>query len=197
MSDRRQRVLDAAIELFDERGYVGATADDIAARAGVTKRTLYRYMGSKQHVLSEIHRNFLEAGFERWTAVVAEGGTARDMLQRLISEHLRVVADFRGAIRVFFEEMKHLSPADRAETVAQRDAYQKMLSDVIKAGQADGSFRAGDPEVMRLLILGALNEGYRWYEGDQMSDEALGEFVAKLVTNGLAARTNVATPAPR
>jgi hypothetical protein len=72
-----------------------------------------------------------------------------------------------------------------------------MLSDVIKDGQLDGSFRAGDSEVMRLLILGALNEGYRWYEGDQLTEERLGEFVASLVANGLAVRTETVTPARR
>src|SRR5713101_1102226 len=140
METSRRRMLDAAIELFEERGYVGATADDIAAAAGVTKRTLYRHLQSKQHILAEIHRNFLEVGRQRWSAVVEEGGAPEIVLRKLIEQHVQVVADFRSSIRVFFEEMKHLSPADWVSVRAQRDEYQRIMVDVIRDGQAEGVF---------------------------------------------------------
>ena len=184
-------MLEAAVALFEERGFMGATADDIAARAGVTKRTLYRHMTSKQHMLAEIHWNFLEAGRQRWSDVVAEGGTSEELLRRLIEEHVKVVEDFRSAIRVFFEEMKHLSGEDRLEVMAQRVAYQQIMIDVIRRGQDEGVFAAGDPEVTCFVILGALNEGYRWYEavGETSGDRQLGSFVADLLAHGLVGMT--------
>ncbi len=49
--DARSRLQRAALELFDQRGYDGATAAEIAARAGVTERTFFRYFPDKREVL--------------------------------------------------------------------------------------------------------------------------------------------------
>src|SRR5580700_3355592 len=88
MARRRQNILDAAIDLFQERGYLGTTVDDIAARAGVTKRTLYHHMGNEESILAEIHSAFIQAGLQRWEAVVSEGGSPTEVLRRLFEEHV-------------------------------------------------------------------------------------------------------------
>jgi AcrR family transcriptional regulator len=49
--DARGRLEQAALELFEERGYAGTTVGDIAARAGLTERTFFRYFTDKREVL--------------------------------------------------------------------------------------------------------------------------------------------------
>jgi AcrR family transcriptional regulator len=49
----RLRLRDAALELFEARGYEGVTAAEIAARAGLTERTFFRHFGDKREVLFE------------------------------------------------------------------------------------------------------------------------------------------------
>ena len=51
---RRQAIIQAAIEVFLRHGYVGATTDEVAARASVSKQTLYKHFGDKQHLFAEI-----------------------------------------------------------------------------------------------------------------------------------------------
>jgi AcrR family transcriptional regulator len=59
------RLTEAAMELFEERGYEGTTVADIAERAGLTKRTFFRYFGDKREVLfsgtEALEASFLEA----------------------------------------------------------------------------------------------------------------------------------------
>ena len=165
MARRRQQILDAAVSLFHERGYLGTTVDDVAARAGVTKRTLYHHMGSKENLLGEIHAGFIEEGLRRWEAIVDAGGTAVETLSALIEEHVRIVGLNREAIGVFFEEAKHLSATNRAEIEAQRDNYEALLRATIARGVNSGEFRSDlDVNVVTLLILGGLTEMYRWYQ---------------------------------
>jgi AcrR family transcriptional regulator len=63
--DARGRLAQAAFELFEERGFEATTVADIAARAGLTKRTFFRYFTDKREVLfagsSELERDFVEA----------------------------------------------------------------------------------------------------------------------------------------
>jgi AcrR family transcriptional regulator len=187
MQERRQRILAAAVECFQEKGYLGATTDEIAEAAGVTKRTLYRHMGSKQHLLLEIHENFVQEGLRRWQAVVDEGGTPTEQLRRLIRQHVRTVAEYQKEIRVFFEELKHLDEADRTHIYQQRDAYEAILLATLRAGMRTGEFRRLDAKVTTLLVLGSLTELYRWYRPDgSLTPDELAEVLTGTILDGLA-----------
>lgn len=161
--DRRADILQAAVELFSERGYQGATTDEIAERAGVTKRTLYNHMGSKNHILYEIHRAFIARGLRRWEDVAAAGHGPAETVRTLIREHLAIVIEYHLAIRVFFEESKHLDPEERAVISRQRDEYEAIFRDALKTAVDAGEIRPLDPEVSTRTILSMLTGVYRWY----------------------------------
>lgn len=188
MQERRARILSAAVELFSERGYQGATTDDIADAAGVTKRTLYSHVGSKKHLLLEIHTNFVNEGLERWQRVIERGGAPTEVLRNLILEHVRTVARYQKAIQVFFEEMKHLDPDDRAKIIEQRDRYEAILHDTLKAGMRQGDFRRMDARVSTLVILGSLTEIYRWLRPSGPANvESLAAFIFHSILEGIRA----------
>lgn len=194
MARRRQKILDAAIDLFQERGYLGTTVDDIAARAGVTKRTLYHHMGNKESILAEIHSGFIEAGLQRWEAVVSEGGSPTEVLRRLFEEHVRIVAAHRQAIAVFFEDSKHLGDKSRAEISVQRDRYEAILYTTISEGVAAGEFRADlNVRIATLLILGGLTEMYRWFKprSNAAQDTSIA-MVTDLALDGILSRPRAA-----
>lgn len=186
----RARILEAAVVLFSDLGYMRATTGDIAERAGVTKRTLYRHMKTKERMLAEIHRDFLDIGLQRWEAVLARDEDPTETLRHLIEEHLKVVTEYRQAIRVFFESLKYLSPEGLADVRVQRDAYQRALVEVVRKGQDSGAFNPGDVVVRSMLVLGALNGGYRWYDPTaRIADgTAMDKFVADLLCAGLRGR---------
>jgi AcrR family transcriptional regulator len=68
---RRQAILDAALTVFAERGFEAARLDDIAARAGIAKGTLYLYFADKQALFEELIRTAVDPIFERLTAIEA------------------------------------------------------------------------------------------------------------------------------
>jgi TetR/AcrR family transcriptional regulator, mexJK operon transcriptional repressor len=51
---RRQAIIQAATEVFLRHGYLGATTDEVAARASVSKQTLYKHFADKQHLFAEV-----------------------------------------------------------------------------------------------------------------------------------------------
>lgn len=83
----RRRILDGAYELFYRRGFVRVNLDDIAAKAGVTKRTLYYHFASKDELLAaalDFHHELAFARIRRWSARVDSGIEA--ILKRLFAD---------------------------------------------------------------------------------------------------------------
>jgi AcrR family transcriptional regulator len=82
----RQKILDAAREVFFRDGFMAANLDEVAQLAGVAKGTLYRYFESKAELFVEVLAHNGEIFKERMYATANEGGTA--------SERVRGVAKF-------------------------------------------------------------------------------------------------------
>ena len=165
---------------------MGTTTDEIAAEAGITKRTLYRHMESKENLLLAVHEDFIDRGLVRWRAIQEEGGTATDRLRRLIVAHVETVAEELPSIRVFFEEMKHLSVENQALIIARRDEYEAILTDTLREGMETGEFRQSNLRVTTLSLLGSMTEVYRWYQPNgPLGKHELSEFVASFAMDGL------------
>lgn len=184
--ERRLRILDAATSLFDARGFEGTTTDDIAALAGVTKRTLYRYVGSKEQLLFEIHDRFMR---DLLVEVTQQSGTPEERIRALFAAQVRVLARHKKEVKVFFEEIKHLSSENRAELVQMRKQYEGVLHSILVDGLSAGVFSGHDLGLMVRGILGALNDTYRWYRTEgQYPPEELARRVADFFLEGLLPR---------
>lgn len=183
---RRRRILAAATELFEARGFEGTTTDDIAAAASVTKRTLYRYVGSKEQLLFEIHEGFLGELLED---VASSSGSPDERFRAMVHAHMCDLAANIRDIKVFFEEIKHLGPAKRRELFSRRADYERAVSGIIAEGVDKGAFQVPDVPLTTRAILGAMNEGYRWYrsEGSQQAD-AMADLIAGQFLFGMETR---------
>jgi AcrR family transcriptional regulator len=99
---RRRQLLDVALQLFAARGFHGASMDDLAEAAGVTKPVLYQHFGSKRdlylEVLDDVGNRLLEAIGK---AAAAAGGP-RQQVENGFSAYFRFVADNESAFRVLF-----------------------------------------------------------------------------------------------
>lgn len=184
---RRRDIARAATELFASRGYGGATMDAIAEAAGVTKRTLYRYVPTKQDVLPLIHEQFLSAA-EQLIPASRDGVSAERGLQEFIEAYVRVVVDHRDAVRVFFEEEYNLTAVARTQVISRRDAFEGHLRGLLATGARSKTFRPIDPAVASAAILGALAETYRWYSPEGLLGvHDVSNSLCRLVVDGILA----------
>jgi AcrR family transcriptional regulator len=86
----KQRILDAALEVFSEKGFHVATVDEIAERAGLGKGTLYRYFANKETLFNELVRLRLEE-LERSAKAVLDG---QDDVLTMIVKYLHTYFEF-------------------------------------------------------------------------------------------------------
>jgi len=155
-SEARQRILDAAAEVFAERGFGGAGVDEIARRAGVNKAMLYYYVGDKAALFGEVVRANVERIKQAVTAALAETEDPRERLRA-------IPRAFAGAVRrrpflpqLMLREIAAGGPNLPAEAVEQIAEIMGMTKAVLSEGAATGVFRRVDPFVTHLMLIGSL-----------------------------------------
>ena len=155
-SEARQRILDAAAEVFAERGFGGAGVDEIARRAGVNKAMLYYYVGDKAALFGEVVRANVERIKQAVTAALAETEDPRERLRA-------IPRAFAGAVRrrpflpqLMLREIAAGGPNLPAEAVEQIAEIMGMTRAVLSEGVATGVFRRVDPFVTHLMLIGSL-----------------------------------------
>lgn len=183
----RDALIDAAFDLFDERGFSATTVDDIAARADVGRTTFFRHFGSKEAAVFPDHEGLIARIEARLTAAapstrdVAVGDSARIVLRHYLDEGHRAHARYRLIRSV---------PALRDREVASMRQYQRIFSDALKADWFDdprGTLRA---ELMASGIVVAHNVVLRQYLRGEVSDAegALDEAMAVVLEQSKVGR---------
>jgi AcrR family transcriptional regulator len=118
---RRQRIVDAAVELVREGKGENIEIRDVAARAGVALGTVYRYMGSKDRLFAEAYQQWAEARFEDLARSAAKGKTNTERLRRIALGFLEAFADE--------PQFLHLVRVDLAASV--EPAVRSVLEEVV------------------------------------------------------------------
>ncbi|MET9350381.1 TetR/AcrR family transcriptional regulator [Streptomyces termitum] len=168
----RRRLLDAARDLFAERGYEGATVRGIAERAGVNQALLFRYFGSKQGLLAEA---VAEDGLERVRVTPPEelfetalrsmltrdaDGNGDRSLEVYLRSHSRGEEN-AGALRELGEKyqsvLASLSGAEDAALRADLAMAWLLGIGILRTVVAREPLASADPEAVCRLVLGALD----------------------------------------
>jgi AcrR family transcriptional regulator len=110
--DRRSAILDAALEVFSRRGYNGASIDEIAHAAGISKALIYEHFPSKRDLHVSLLERHVQQIFVRLaqTADTAEPGEVR--LRNGVNAFLEWVETNRDAFRLLFRDTFELEVAE-------------------------------------------------------------------------------------
>lgn len=139
------RVLEAALKLFAEQGYAGASMRDIAAAVGVKAATIYAHYPSKQHLLAELCRIGHEEQYRAVrTAVLAGGGDPRDQVVAYVKAHVGFHTSYPMLAVVSNAELHALDEQLGATTFLLRRQSTDLLQDIVARGMAGGVFGVTD-----------------------------------------------------
>ena len=185
---KRQAVLQAAAELFNERGFHATSLDDIAARLNVSKPTLYYYVKNKDQILIECVRQGLDMMLAGIEASRAAGGKAIDQLIACMQVYARIVTMEFGMclIRVGDEQLPQES---RKELRRLKSAIDQEFRRLVAAGVEEGSLQPCDPKMTAFVIAGALSWIGRWYQpGGEYTPEQIAQQCIATLCDGVLRR---------
>lgn len=175
---KRQAVLRAAVRMFNARGFHATSLEDVAASLGITKPTIYHYLGNKEQVLLECVRIGLEQLLEAAGQARREEGTGKDRLCSFLRRYAEINMDDFGRCVIRTGE-ETLSEDGRKQFRGLKRKIDTALRGLIEEAVADGTIAAADPKLLAFTLAGALNWPARWHEPDGPS--AAGEIAEKMV----------------
>lgn len=188
-ADKREAVLLAAVRMFNARGYHATSLDDVAASLGVSKPTIYHYLGNKEQVLIECVNRGLSMLRAAADAAIDAPGSGRDRLRAFLLRYACInMDDFGRCVIRTSEEVLSMDSATRFR--ARKREIDAAVRGMIADGVADGSVAPVDVRFASFALAGALNWPARWHDPDgPLSVEAVAEQLVDIVLGGLAPRS--------
>lgn len=159
----RDDILEAAAQVFRQKGFHGASMADIAQAVNLQKASLYHHVSSKQEILFELLDRALELLLERISAISSLDLPAEERLRQMICEYLQILVENMDLAAVLLFEHRSLEGRQHARHVPNRDKFEALWRNVLDDGVRTKRFACEDIPLTARAILGILNWTVTWY----------------------------------
>jgi TetR/AcrR family transcriptional regulator, cholesterol catabolism regulator len=182
----RDEILEAAAQLFSQKGYAASSMQDIAQAVSLQKASLYHHVSSKQDILVELLDRALDMLIEHLQGVIDQPLPPDEKLQAAINSYVEALTEHRELASILLLEHRSLEPALRERHVPRRDRFESLWRRLIQEGIDAGVFQSVHPAIVTRALLGAMNWTIMWYhqDGPLSGGEIAGEY-ALLFLRGL------------
>lgn len=194
---RPDEIINAALAVFADAGFVGARLEEIAQRAGVSKGTLYLYFDSKEELFREVVRSKVVSVVEAGEQEVARmQGSAEDRLVRLIRAIWSVVSDPAMAriTKLMHSELGNFPELAQFYYDEVIVRVRNLVRGVLADGVASGEFRAEQSDyaaraIPHLLVMGAkMLHFFRQFDPEPLEPDEIIDGAVDLILNGVRMR---------
>ncbi len=182
----RDDILDAAAQIFREKGFHGASMEDVASAVNLRKASLYHHVTSKQEILLALLDRALGLLTEHIAGVSSQEIPADQKLKQMMKAYLLALSENADLASVLLFEHRSLDKKSHARHVPQRDKFESLWRDVLNQGVQEGMFECPDIGLAVRGLMGMMNWTVTWYRPDAgKSMEKIAEEYAELMLNGL------------
>lgn len=182
---RRAKIVDAAARVFAERGYHGASTQDIADLLGMRQASLYYYFASKEAALEEVCARGTSGFIERAEEILKGGGTAEEKLRALLIAHVAPLGDRADYMLTFLNERKWLPQESRRRIGRMSRRLEAIFERVIREGMRNGEFRNDlNPRLTALGLLSMMNGVSLWHDRESADLDRIAATLAELALKG-------------
>jgi AcrR family transcriptional regulator len=182
---RREQILAEAHQLFTERGYHGASMDELARRVGVTKPVIYKLAGSKE----ELFRDVMAAVNAELTAAITAAAGPAQTLEAKLRAGIQAFLDFVRTHREGWLALLSAEAGPASVEVAdmrrrQATIVAALLVEHIESANLAGDHRLG--EALGFAVNGAVEFVASWWLSHQdVPTETLADLLTRMLAHGL------------
>jgi AcrR family transcriptional regulator len=181
---QKARMLKAAAQCFNQKGYNGTSLRDVADLLGLTDAALYYYVSNKEELVYLCYVRAADLGREALDRACSEGESGMDIILRYFRYHIEMMVGDRGPIAIM-SEVPSLKPEHRDEVLELSRQHSKNFEAVLEAGIKDSSVAACNVRLTGNAIMGAINWIPKWFHGDPKLAQKLIQEFPDILARGL------------
>ncbi len=157
-SDKRARILDAAVRVFAKNGFHATRVSDVAKAAGVADGTIYLYFTSKEQVLVSLFEDRVERLLAFMRDELPKRASAKERLRGVLEMQLGLLEGERDLAEVLTVILRQSTTLLKEYAAPRFTAYLDAIAKIVEAGQASGEFRKDvSPHLVARAVFGALD----------------------------------------
>ena len=170
----RERIINAAAELFASQGYERTSMRDIARQVGLLPGSVYHYFPSKEELYQAIHRAGFEAMLSKLNSAAASGADPWDKLRRVCRTHVAAMTEGAAIHRITGHSLAMVEDSALLSKIrdcreAHENVFRGLIDELPLAPHVDRT-------LLRLMLLGAINWVSIWYRpGGPRSPEEIAD----------------------
>jgi len=185
-NDRREFIIERALQLYAERGFLGASVADLASACKTSKSLIYHYFPSKEDILFEAMDSHIKTLSNAASGIAAMDATAAEKLRALTHAFMHLYVGAAARHKVLINELFHLPPARRDVIVGRQRRLIQLVADLVGEIQPQLKSR---PELLRpaaMLFYGMLNWTNTWFDpkGPATVDD-ISDLIGDVILGGL------------
>lgn len=174
--------LKRAAAVFAQKGYHGTSITDLCAALGLSRSSLYYYIGSKEELLEHMHKAFIDPLLARLNEAVSTATDARHALELFSRVLMESIATEQELVMVFFDQF---APNTNKNSLVESSRAQltSLLESLIARAQQENHLKAMDTKIAAMAFLGMHNWAVRWYRptGNLTPDQISSTFMSMLL----------------
>ncbi|MEV4127003.1 TetR/AcrR family transcriptional regulator [Nocardia sp. NPDC049707] len=180
-------ILDIFTRHVAEKGYDGTSFSDVASELGISQGLIVHHYGTKARLLEALHISYMRRRIDEAERIMSEFATPTEQLAGLLHAAVLYQVHDRNRTVAFQREVARLAQEDEnSEGRKLRRDYIGILHGVLDAGIASGEFRPVDISIRSLLIFGAAQWAWTWFEPEgRSSAEQVGAELVDLTLGSL------------
>lgn len=182
-----EAVTNAAVRVFNRRGYEAASMEDVARETGITKSSLYYHVSGKEELLARA----LERSFKWLLGVLdepgAKSGTPLERLRHIVYRSVIITLEFVQEVELL-QRVKGNTPTER-DAMARRRRFDRAVAALVAEAATARQIRAdADAALLTRLIFGMGNSITQWYRREgRLGSEQIAQAMTLLVFEGIVA----------
>jgi len=183
---RLEQIGEKAMYLFNEKGYVNTSMDEIARACSCDVANLYNYFPGKEHILFNVVKAMISTAGEVSAEIIGlDSLSPVEKIKAIVFKQMynRVQLGFTDLYTRFKAD---LDPAHAREIVALRDRYEQQLRDLIQEGIESGEFKKVDVKIAGITIASFIERIVLWYSPrEELSLEEITDHFCDLLFEGI------------
>jgi len=186
---KRPAIIEAAVQVFSEKGYHNTRMEEVAVSAGIGKGTIYEYFDSKLHLFQAVMENSVQIYYDSIVPDETSGISFEERLHRLIESHVRFCQANRDLTRIVFWDTEIMDSELKDWFLSIRKEKENQLTEVIRQSIHKGELRQFDPYLMTVMLGGIITSLWGPITLDNWSIDAaeLASSITDMIMQGVSA----------